>query len=852
MRGLRLLGGVLLFALAACGDDNSRSLSVEAITDLVPGAEFATVQTDLLDPSSGAEAASVLAHQERSTPLATAFGRGLRVAEFTTDRTMVLVRVRLTRRDGSLLIENTVRASVAGDSVVRVYLTRGCVGVRCPVPGGASSALSSCLGGTCVSDSCDPAVPSTCGTAFLCTSDDSCPDVSGCAVKQCIDGACVPTTRASDACSEDDWCNPDPAAGCEPLPTGMEPTDAGGDADMEVDAGVADAGVDASVPCGALCVMDSELCTIAFWDCSGEVPVCAPASRWPAGHSCGTDKVCDDTGSCVECFEGATCRLGCAMGTVLCSSGVPQCYWPFGTPTLAPAGTRCSDTDLCVDAGDHVCGTGSVCLDDGRCVPCVDGAECALSDCSRGAIDCAAGGACVPTSGPATPGTACDFTTTTGGTVVRPSAFCDALGECVTCSHNVACDTGDVCRGGHTNCALGATSCVPDSLALRSGEFGATCPDGVCDGYGSCVEPFAVIDVALEANYGCVVASDGHVACWGSPTEVTLLGEEAMPGSGTMSAVGAFTNAVDVDVSSTRACARRADGTVACWGAASPTDSTTSAIPTDVVLPDDAVAFGVGAHHECFLLADKTVACWGRAIYNGTSSDNDTAPMRVPGISDVDRLSVSNVSTCAVIHDGSVQCWGEDVFDQPARLPYALRQYDWNIPGVDEMQPLLRDAVEVSVSDDMVCVVQDAGARTIYCHGDPSYSTPYASYLTALTFTPPFNDAIDITVGDVYTSVYGSVPFYVACTHRPSGEVWCLGNRLGIPGAPGDGPLPLAANWHRVLGVSTSAQLSIGTTTTCARGPSNALICWGAADDTDIAAGDLGVPRTYPTYVPTP
>lgn len=97
-----------------------------------------------------------------------------------------------------------------------------------------------------------------------------------------------------------------------------------------------------------------------------------------------------------------------------------------------------------------------------------------------------------------------------------------------------------------------------------------------------------------------------------------------------------------------------------------------------------------------------------------------------------------------------------------------------------------------------------------------------------------------------------SVPFYVACTHRPSGEVWCLGNRLGIPGAPGDGPLPLAANWHRVLGVSTSAQLSIGTTTTCARGPSNALICWGAADDTDIAAGDLGVPRTYPTYVPTP
>lgn len=853
---MRLPSALCLLAMVlacACNGSNSHAVSVEAITDLVAGAEFAVVQTDLLDPNAGDEAASVLAHQERSTPLATSFGHGLRVAEFDTELSQSIVRVRLTRRDGSLLVENSVRANFSGDSVVRVYLTRGCVGVRCPTPGGASSALTSCLGGVCVSDTCDPAVPATCGEVSLCTTDASCPDVSGCATKQCVDGVCIAVARAVDACSADEWCNPDPELGCEPLPSEMPPVDAGEDAAVEVDAGPEDAGVDASVPCGALCVLPDEPCTIAFWDCAGATPVCAPASRWPAGHECGTDHVCDDSGACNECFEGASCRWGCVVGTTLCASGIPECYWPWAsTLVLAPVGTSCSVTDLCVDAGGHPCGTGSVCTDDARCVPCVDGVECALPDCSRGVVDCSSAGRCVATSGTASVGTACEFTTTTAGTVVRASAYCDAVGACVTCAHNVACDTGDPCRGGHTDCALGPDACMPDSLALRSGDFGATCPAGVCDGYGSCTPSFEVLDVALESTYGCAVANDGHVWCWGAPADDSLFGTSGAPSAGTMQEIASVSNAVDVDVSATRACARRADGTVSCWGTASPTDATVSPTPLDVVLPDDAIAMGVGAHHECFLLADKTVACWGSALYNGTSTDNGIAPIRVPGVANVDRLSVSNVSTCAVIHDGSVQCWGEDVFDGPARLPYPLRQYAWNYPGVDASEPILMNAVEVSVADDMVCVVQDAGVRVIYCHGDPSYPTPYGSYLTALNFVPPFDDPVDVTVGDVFPSLYSSVPFYVACTRRPSGEVWCLGNKNGIPGAPGDGPLPLASNWHRVLEFETQSQVAIGSRVTCARDLANALVCWGAGNDTDIAAGSAGLKRTFPTYVPAP
>ena len=127
-------------------------------------------------------------------------------------------------------------------------------------------------------------------------------------------------------------------------------------------------------------------------------------------------------------------------------------------------------------------------------------------------------------------------------------------------------------------------------------------------------------------------------------------------------------SAVDVAAGGGHACARRADGALACWGwdergQLGDGTNTESPVPLEVSsLGSDVLAVDLGDGHSCALRGDGTLSCWGwnrsYQIGDGTQSDR-WLPVAVIDISQpIVQSSLGSRHTCARAADGSVYCWG--------------------------------------------------------------------------------------------------------------------------------------------------------------------------------------------------
>lgn len=257
--------------LSACSDERA-SLNVEVVTGLVPGIEFRIVQTEVFR-SGGTP--FVLEHAEARANSGAGYASGRRVAAFDLARGDYRVHVRLLRLDGSFLVDRTVAVTLANDAIVRVHITRDCVGVECPADGAAE--LSTCLAGRCVDPRCSEERHEFCPTLTFCGAPAECRATSSCAQRSCVDGICIPSTLP-DACSNDEWCNPDVGAGCLPtVPVGRD-----------------------AFPCGTICTLPDQPCRFGYWTCAeGAEPVCDSLANRPASVVCAAGRVCDSTGECV-------------------------------------------------------------------------------------------------------------------------------------------------------------------------------------------------------------------------------------------------------------------------------------------------------------------------------------------------------------------------------------------------------------------------------------------------------------------------------------------------------------------------------------------------------------------------
>jgi alpha-tubulin suppressor-like RCC1 family protein len=136
--------------------------------------------------------------------------------------------------------------------------------------------------------------------------------------------------------------------------------------------------------------------------------------------------------------------------------------------------------------------------------------------------------------------------------------------------------------------------------------------------------------------------------------------------------VSGITNATQVSVGGSVACAVLSGGSVECWGSGDQLGNgaeTDSSTPVRVSGITSAIQVSVGSGSTCAVLSDHTVFCWGDGGYgqlgNGTTASSAT-PVRVGGITSATQVSRGDFDghTCAVLSGGTVSCWGANWFGQ--------------------------------------------------------------------------------------------------------------------------------------------------------------------------------------------
>lgn len=833
--------------LLACGAvvsacSHTPRLTVNVATGLVPGPEFAYAVTEIFDARPAAEGAEAIARApEVLARITDSYSRGKEVAAFDGLPTgELVVRVRLLRPDHSVLIERRTRVTLNNDFVLTVHLTRDCVNVTCPAPGG-SPAFTECLAGECVDPRCAPPAIEFCPPAVFCHADSECSAHSSCATAVCASSVCEEVSDNA-MCSDVEYCNPD--VGCQLNPT-LGGLDAGVDGAMG-DAGVGDAAADSAtdastdasdagpIVCNTVCSDPAQPCYLGVWDCSGASPACAPTWVRRAGFSCGENRVCNATGNCIDCEVGAACLSGCSNGTLSCGDGVALCT-PNVPETFASPGTNCGD------------GLPSVCTDAGICTACMPGSTCSAG-CDTGVMHCEAGPICVLDGGHFATGATCD-----AGDGME--SHCTAAHACVNCASGTDCDTGTICRDGEIDCGAGTPMCTD----LGYEAPGVSCATGVCSGAGTCFTAFNALTVSAGATHTCAVSSTDHQAyCWGGNDRGEVgTGSVGDASLGTKTMLPGFASVTNL---------RAAFNATLAYGALPPLSVTPEAIygyganehgqlatgdTMDALAPVvtllqgfKPIAYNTGTDFGALVDENHYLYTWGRGSHTGlgVATGDALSPQRVylPGGATAD-IAVGSRHACAMEVPGAsrVYCWGDGEAGQlgdastVANSLFAVQVFGIN------------DAVDISAGEAHSCAVRrlntlPGAPRDAWCWGRGTEgqlgATDGSSSSIPRQVPLPFTNIATIEAGGQHTCVIRS----------GSGEVWCWGR--GTEGQLGRGTTPALGAVAQVLGITNATQISLGARHSCALVSSGALYCWG--DNTRAQLGDgTNTRRTSPVLV---
>lgn len=821
----------LLSMLVACSVREPR-LQVQVVTGIVPGAQFTSVRAQLFTGSTLDGSLVGVDSAERPATFGDDFLHGISVADFANvGRGTRTVAVSLVRSDLSVVIQRRVTVQVSDDFVLRVHITPNCIGVVCPSPGG-SAGFSECLDGECVDPRCNPpSATEFCGSSVFCNASDECEVTASCAQPTCLEGVCDALPIPA-ACNEGEFCDPQSATGCEPVPVAVP------------DAGVVDGGDDGGMPmvdsgpaCGSICVDPSNVCLYGTLDCSSGTPTCN-ATLERTGVPCGTGQVCGLRGTCIDCVEDAPCQAGCSNGHLRCGSGTPQCEAATPTTAVTP-GTPCA-----VSCGGSDCGGVYVCSPEGECTTCDEGAAC-VAGCDNGHVSCALGGACVSDGTPAPAFTLCGS-----------EQICDGRGACAACVDGAPFTTPNLCG---TGTLVNCMTPLPTATAIMAAEPGATCDDGACSGDQLCYEPLRVRDIAIDSSgnqrTSCAITLDHHVVCWGGNAYGALgWGHTYDPGINNKVEVVGITTAEQITGGGDQYCVRTTVGEVWCWGSnacGSLGDGTLTRrySPVRAVLPRPAIDVSASGGVACAVLNDATVACWGG--YQGgcpprTSGTFDasllvTTPTRVDGITDAVQASASASAACVRRSNGHLACFGDAA---NSRMGDGV-SYGATDVVLAPVEPVgIDDAIDVSMGDTNACVVRASGQ--VWCWGAGNAFGSAGEFANPLISSSNVPVQATLLVDTDYVKVMADGP---PCAIRASGEAlcWTYYNGIGLLGRgdPGFG----WANPAPLLGLHDVVQVVNGGLHACARSASGLMTCWGS---NTIGQAELGIGHALPSYIYAP
>jgi alpha-tubulin suppressor-like RCC1 family protein len=214
----------------------------------------------------------------------------------------------------------------------------------------------------------------------------------------------------------------------------------------------------------------------------------------------------------------------------------------------------------------------------------------------------------------------------------------------------------------------------------------------------------------------CAVAMDGSVRCWGNNDGGQLGGGQLGGESSAPIIVMGMSEAVQVGTGRSHACARRANGTVRCWGSNSEgqlgdgTITPTTVATTDVLNVTTAADLHLTSSHVCVRNTGGDAQCWGSNTHgqlgDGTTNDRST-PIAAPvtGVAWIGTASfsadIAGGHSCAIV-GGEVKCWGDNAVGQLG-----------NGTTTDSMTPVtvagITDAVQLVMGRWHVCARRATG-----------------------------------------------------------------------------------------------------------------------------------------------
>lgn len=324
----------------------------------------------------------------------------------------------------------------------------------------------------------------------------------------------------------------------------------------------------------------------------------------------------------------------------------------------------------------------------------------------------------------------------------------------------------------------------------------------------------------------CAILTTGESRCWGAGWSGSL-GNGDGNSHDTPVTVSNLPDAAQITNGYMVSCARKKDGTVACWGlndwhqlgvgdkVTPQRASTPLAVPALATVKD--IAFG--NDHVCAVWGAGRVSCWGSDIDGRLGRGRrlmTTTPIPAVSLAGVSALGLGTYHGCAV-SAGAVSCWGDNANHQltddnavPASAtPLAL--------------PSLSKVKSVKGGDDHACALMLDGKVSCWGWG----------YYGQLGQGANSNSGIPVAFGsDTATAIDLGSGF--TCALLTTGEVACSGvndnERLGRPGADAKSPVRVQLDSTPTY-LSGATALAVGEGHACAIVGAGDVICWGTSWD---------------------
>ena len=292
------------------------------------------------------------------------------------------------------------------------------------------------------------------------------------------------------------------------------------------------------------------------------------------------------------------------------------------------------------------------------------------------------------------------------------------------------------------------------------------------------------------------------------------------------------------------ACARKADGSVYCWGLGWNGQMGNGArmsneAPGRVSNVAGAVAVTDGLAHSCALLDSGRVDCWGSGLEgqlgSGVRSEgNELLPARTAGEERYVQIRAGGRHTCGITDTGNIRCWGSNANGQigdgssdDALVPTAPAE-----AGVGGW-------TSVAAGGAHSCALDGSGAA--WCWGGNAWGQ-LGNGTNSASATP-----VAVSGGIRFRGLTAGTDH--TCGIDSAGRGWCWGRNDRAQ--HGDGrltstPVPREMS----LGVLWSA-LSAGRAHTCGLAVDGVVRCWGEGESGQLGDG-TGALRGNPTIVPLP